>query len=70
MFTLVLLMVAAHVLTFVLMMQKRSYFDKALKQWKFKGSVFVTFPTREEAESFLAIGSVKFAGNELIKKWQ
>lgn len=49
---------------------KRCYFDKALKEWKFKGSAYVTFPTREEAESFLAIGSVKFNGNELIKKWQ
>lgn len=49
---------------------KRRYYDKALKEWKFKGSAYVAFPTREEAESFLSIGSVKFAGNELIRKWQ
>lgn len=48
----------------------RNYFDKTSKTWKFKGSVYAAFPTREEAESFISIKSVKFAGNELIRKLQ
>jgi len=38
----------------------------------FKGSVFVTFKTRDAAESFLKLESVKAPGSEevLIRKWQ
>lgn len=49
---------------------RRNYFDKTTKTWKFKGSVYAAFPTREEAESFVSIKSVKYAGNELIRKLQ
>lgn len=48
----------------------RKYRDKALNAWKFKGSVFVAYPTREDAEKVVEIKSLKFGGNELIVLWQ
>lgn len=48
----------------------RNYMDRATKSWLFKGSVFVVFPTRDAAESFLKMESVKYEGTELNKMWQ
>jgi len=50
--------------------QMRNWHDKTEDKWKFKGSVFVTFPSRDEAESFLKLESVKHGDKELIRKWQ
>ncbi|XP_037082972.1 la protein homolog [Pollicipes pollicipes] len=50
--------------------QMRNYHDKVEDKWKFKGSIFVTFPTKAEAEAFLKLESVKHGGEELIRKWQ
>jgi lupus La protein len=47
----------------------RSYKDKETNKRIFKGSVFVTFKTKELAESFLK-EDVKYGDTELIKKWQ
>nr|CAD7599979.1 unnamed protein product [Timema genevievae] len=48
----------------------RSYLDKAAKEHKFKGSVYVIFKTKELAEKFLNLESVKYGETELIRKWQ
>lgn len=48
----------------------RNYQDKATKSWIFKGSVFVVFPTRDDAENLLKRESVKYGDTELIKMWQ
>lgn len=48
----------------------RRYLDKATKKYCFKGSVFVTFKTKEDAESFVDEKTVKYYVVELIKKWQ
>lgn len=48
----------------------RRYLDKPTKKHCFKGSVFVTFKTKEEAESFVEEKTVKYKDVELIKKWQ
>lgn len=50
--------------------QMRNYHDKVEDKWKFKGSVFVTFPTKEEADAFIKLESVKHGEEELIRKWQ
>ncbi|XP_075991929.1 la autoantigen-like [Anticarsia gemmatalis] len=47
----------------------RKYMDRASKKRLFKGSVFATFKTREQAEKFLN-GSPKFEDTELIVRWQ
>ncbi|XP_054281850.1 la protein homolog [Macrosteles quadrilineatus] len=48
----------------------RFWQDKATKTWKFKGSVFVKFPSREAASAFLAREDVKYGDEVLIKMFQ
>jgi len=48
----------------------RYFQDKAEKSWKFKGSVFVKYPTKEAAAAFLALEEVKHGDTPLIKMWQ
>ena len=48
----------------------RKYNDKLSKTYKFKGSVFVTYATKEKAKEFLDLESVKCKDRELIKMWQ
>lgn len=49
----------------------RKYHDKATKTYKFKGSVFVTFATKEQASAYMAEDKVEFGeGVELIRKWR
>jgi len=48
----------------------RFWQDKATKTFKFKGSVFVKFPTRDAAAAFLAREEVKYGKEELIRMWQ
>ncbi|KAF0286924.1 La [Amphibalanus amphitrite] len=50
--------------------QMRNYHDKVEDKWKFKGSIFATFPSKEEAEAFIKLESVKHGDEELIRKWQ
>lgn len=47
----------------------RKYVDKPTKTYKSKGSVFVTFSTREQCAAFLS-QDVKYKDAELITKWQ
>lgn len=47
----------------------RKYVDKPTKTYKSKGSVFVTFSTREQCAAFLS-QDVKLNDAELITKWQ
>lgn len=48
----------------------RKYHDKATKKYLFKGSVFVTFATKEHAEEFLKKGKLTYKEKELIVKSQ
>ncbi|XP_037811333.1 la protein homolog [Lucilia sericata] len=48
----------------------RKYLDKPSKTYKFKGSVFVTFDTKEQAEKFIEEAKPEFKNNKLICKWQ
>lgn len=45
-----------------------SVFMKKKPNKTFKGSVFVTFRTQEEAQSFLKLGSVKFNNTDLMRE--
>lgn len=47
----------------------RKYLDKPTKTYKSKGSVFVTFSTRDQCAAFLT-QDVKYKDTELITKWQ
>ncbi|KAG6461775.1 hypothetical protein O3G_MSEX012853 [Manduca sexta] len=47
----------------------RRYLDKSKKRL-FKGSIFVTFKNREEAEKFINIKGLKYNDTELIVEWQ
>lgn len=47
----------------------RKYLDKPTKTYKSKGSVFVTFTTRDQCAAFLS-QDVKYKETELITKWQ
>lgn len=47
----------------------RKYLDKPTKTYKSKGSVFVTFTTRDQCAAFLS-QDVKYNDVELITKWQ
>lgn len=47
----------------------RKYLDKPTKIYKSKGSVFVTFNTRDQCAAFLS-QDVKYQGVELITLWQ
>lgn len=48
----------------------RKYLDKPTKTYKFKGSVFVTFATKEQCDEFLKKEKLEYKSVELIKKWQ
>ncbi|TMW48800.1 hypothetical protein DOY81_006114 [Sarcophaga bullata] len=48
----------------------RKYLDKPTKTYKFKGSVFVTFETKEQAEKFIEKTEPEYNNNKLIVKWQ
>lgn len=48
----------------------RKYHDKGTKEYKFKGSVFATFATKEQADSFLKQEKVEYKEVALIRKWQ
>lgn len=48
----------------------RKFLHKPTKEYKPKGSAFVTFATVEQCDAFLKVEKVEFKGNELEKKWQ
>lgn len=48
----------------------RRYQDKPTKEYKFKGSVFVSFATKDDCAAFLALESVEFEGKPLERKWE
>ncbi|KAL0273753.1 UNVERIFIED_CONTAM: hypothetical protein PYX00_006359 [Menopon gallinae] len=48
----------------------RKYKDNITKTRKFKGSVFVTFKTKEKGQEFLDLTGVKYQETELTKMWQ
>ncbi|XP_073827187.1 la autoantigen-like [Musca autumnalis] len=48
----------------------RKYLDKPTKTYKFKGSVFVTFEKKEQAEDFIEKANPKYKDTQLIVKWQ
>ncbi|XP_055546368.1 la protein homolog [Wyeomyia smithii] len=48
----------------------RKYHDKATKKYMFKGSVFITFATKEQCAKFLNKGKMEYKGKELICKMQ
>lgn len=48
----------------------RKYFDFATKGHKFKGSIFITFKTKEEAEEFVKKPDVKYGETPLLRYLQ
>lgn len=48
----------------------RWYLDKKTHKKKFKGSVFATFQTKEQAEKFLDLKDLKYKDTPLLIKWQ
>ena len=48
----------------------RRHRDVLEKKHVFKGSVLVTFKTKEKAQAYLAQDAVKYQDTELIKMWQ
>lgn len=48
----------------------RKYLDKPTKTYKFKGSVFVSFATKDQCDEFLKKEKLDFKEKELEKKWQ
>ncbi|XP_068621098.1 la protein homolog [Battus philenor] len=48
----------------------RKYQDRQTKSRHFKGSVFATFKTKEQAEKFLANKGLKYKDTELLILWQ
>ncbi|KAH8351265.1 hypothetical protein KR059_001066, partial [Drosophila kikkawai] len=44
--------------------------DKPTKSYKFKGSIFLTFETKEQAKSFLDQEKITYNERELLRKWQ
>ncbi|XP_065355860.1 la protein homolog [Calliphora vicina] len=48
----------------------RKYLDKPSKTYKFKGSVFATFDTKEQAEKFIEKSEPEYKNNKLVCKWQ
>ncbi|XP_053611968.1 la protein homolog [Plodia interpunctella] len=48
----------------------RRYVDRQTKKRLFKGSIFVTFKTKEQAEKFLATKDVKYGETDLLLRWQ
>lgn len=54
----------------LVLFQMRFWQDKAEKTWKFKGSVFIRFPSKEVAQTFLDLEEVKFEDQPLVRMWQ
>jgi len=55
----------------VIHVNRRTWVDRKDDSRNFKGSVFVTFKEKANAEAFMALESVKNPeGEELIRKWQ
>lgn len=50
--------------------QMRKYFEHKTKDHKFKGSVFVTFTTKEQAEAFVVKPDVKYLEKDLLRYTQ
>lgn len=48
----------------------RKYLDKPTKEYKFKGSVFATFVTKEQCEAFITKEGVEYKEAALVRKWQ
>ncbi|XP_067623622.1 la protein homolog [Eurosta solidaginis] len=48
----------------------RKYLDKPSKTYKFKGSVFVTFAKKEQAQDFIEKDKVVYNDRELLRQWQ
>lgn len=48
----------------------RKYHDKATKKYLFKGSVFLTFATKEDCAEFLKKEKLEYKGKDLIRKMQ
>jgi len=53
----------------VVSIQMRNWLDKKTKEWKFKGSVFMTFKTEEACKTFVE-SEEKYKDASLIKKYQ
>ncbi|XP_036327864.1 la protein homolog [Rhagoletis pomonella] len=54
----------------VLHITMRKYLDKPTKAYKFKGSVFVTFAKKEQAQEFIEKEKVLYNERELLRNWQ
>ncbi|EDW77371.1 uncharacterized protein Dwil_GK18125 [Drosophila willistoni] len=48
----------------------RKHYDKPTKSYKFKGSIFLTFQTKEQAKKFLEGEKILYQERELLRKWQ
>ncbi|XP_017056654.1 la protein homolog [Drosophila ficusphila] len=48
----------------------RKHYDKPTKSYKFKGSVFITFETKDQAKAFLEQEKLAYKERELLRKWQ
>ncbi|XP_017152656.2 la protein homolog [Drosophila miranda] len=49
----------------------RKHYDKPTKSYKFKGSIFLTFETKDQATAFLEKDNkVVYKERELLRKWQ
>ncbi|BFF94872.1 la protein homolog [Drosophila madeirensis] len=49
----------------------RKHYDKPTKSYKFKGSIFLTFETKDQAKAFLEKDNkVLYKERELLRKWQ
>ncbi|XP_072936301.1 la protein homolog [Epargyreus clarus] len=48
----------------------RRYLDKRTKKRMFKGSIFITFKTRDQADKFVETKNLKFKGTDLLVLWQ
>lgn len=48
----------------------RRYLEKITKKWLFKGSIFATFKTVDQAAEFLKEPSVKIGEVEVVRAWQ
>ncbi|KAH8276695.1 hypothetical protein KR018_010883 [Drosophila ironensis] len=54
----------------VLNITMRKHFDKPTKSYKFKGSIFLTFETKDQAKAFLDVDKIVYKERELLRKWQ
>nr|AAA20518.1 La/SS-B [Drosophila melanogaster] len=48
----------------------RNSYDKPTKSYKFKGSIFLTFETKDQAKAFLEQEKIVYKERELLRKWQ